>query len=642
MIAAVLLAAAWRAPAARRWPYLVGTLTSALFVVIVTPFVEEIGSHPIWTGPTIPVLGTARRDARGARERALPGAAARGRRARLRGLRAAPRSRPAARPARAGPAARRWPSRSRRASCRCSSAMRATSVSLCAAAASSSRPVRLLSPLLAGSLERGLNVAEAMEARGYGRPGRTRAPRPPWTGLDRVAVLGRGVRSSWWRCGSSRRRRPLASPTSRAAPVLDDVSLELGRGRARRAARAVGLREVDAPARARRARPALPRRRLRRARRRRRCSTRARREPARLAGTVASVFQDPEDQVVMAEVANEVAFGLENVGDRAGRDLAAGRRGARARRRRAPRRASDRRAVRRASCSASASRRRSRCARSCCCSTSRRRSSTPTRPRRSSTSIERLPCAVLVSEQRPARPLDARRPRPLHGRAAASSLDAPRDEAIAWLAERTGRSTCRTRRDVACRAARRLASPTATRSVLDGVSLEVRRGEIVALDRPERRRQDDAGARSPPGCSSRTRVEVEHAPRRVPRPGSRTAPRHRARARRGRARRRSGPRARARSRSSASPATSDRHPRDLSVGRARAARARGGARDRARAARARRADAWRRPGAQGGARRAAAVRGAAARHDRRHARSALGRRGRRPGRRAAVREGVRV
>src|SRR5207302_682575 len=39
-------------------------------------------------------------------------------------------------------------------------------------------PVRQLSPLLAGSLERGLNVAEAMEARGYGRPGRTRAPQP--------------------------------------------------------------------------------------------------------------------------------------------------------------------------------------------------------------------------------------------------------------------------------------------------------------------------------------------------------------------------------------------------------------------------------------------------------------------------------
>ena len=35
--------------------------------------------------------------------------------------------------------------------------------------------------------------------------------------------------------------------------------------------------------------------------------------PADLAGTVATVFQDPEDQVVMASVENEVAFGLENV-----------------------------------------------------------------------------------------------------------------------------------------------------------------------------------------------------------------------------------------------------------------------------------------------------------------------------------------
>ena len=36
--------------------------------------------------------------------------------------------------------------------------------------------------------------------------------------------------------------------------------------------------------------------------------------PAELAGTIASVFQDPEDQVVMARVENEVTFGLENVG----------------------------------------------------------------------------------------------------------------------------------------------------------------------------------------------------------------------------------------------------------------------------------------------------------------------------------------
>ena len=36
--------------------------------------------------------------------------------------------------------------------------------------------------------------------------------------------------------------------------------------------------------------------------------------PAELAGTVATLFQDPEDQVVLTRVAAEVSFGLENLG----------------------------------------------------------------------------------------------------------------------------------------------------------------------------------------------------------------------------------------------------------------------------------------------------------------------------------------
>jgi energy-coupling factor transport system permease protein len=52
---------------------------------------------------------------------------------------------------------------------------------------------RLLSPLMAGSLERGLNLAEAMEARGFGRPGRTRAPRPAWGPVDYAAILAGAV-----------------------------------------------------------------------------------------------------------------------------------------------------------------------------------------------------------------------------------------------------------------------------------------------------------------------------------------------------------------------------------------------------------------------------------------------------------------
>jgi len=46
----------------------------------------------------------------------------------------------------------------------------------------------LVSPLLAGSLERGLNLAEAMEARGYGRPGATRLPRARRTVWDATAL----------------------------------------------------------------------------------------------------------------------------------------------------------------------------------------------------------------------------------------------------------------------------------------------------------------------------------------------------------------------------------------------------------------------------------------------------------------------
>jgi energy-coupling factor transport system permease protein len=52
---------------------------------------------------------------------------------------------------------------------------------------------RLLSPLVAGSLERSLNLAESMEARGFGRPGRTRAPSPSWTSLDRLVLAGAGL-----------------------------------------------------------------------------------------------------------------------------------------------------------------------------------------------------------------------------------------------------------------------------------------------------------------------------------------------------------------------------------------------------------------------------------------------------------------
>ncbi len=187
VLGAVLLVVALRAPADRRWPYLVGTLVSALLVVVVTPFVETLGSHPLWVGPTIPVLGqldVTREELAGGLYQGLRLAAV-GLAFAVYALRVDHDRLLAA----AG-----WARRSTLAA-----ALATRLVPLLERDARDLRvalrgrrvelgPVRLLSPLLAGSLERGLDLAEAMEARGYGRSGRTRAPRPPWRGRDRGAM----------------------------------------------------------------------------------------------------------------------------------------------------------------------------------------------------------------------------------------------------------------------------------------------------------------------------------------------------------------------------------------------------------------------------------------------------------------------
>lgn len=199
-ICVMLLLALLHAPAQRRWPYVVGTAVSALFVVVLTPFVEQIGSHPIWTGPTVPVLGTL-----DVTHEELAGAAFQGLRLAAVGLSFAvyalqldhDRLLAGAGWARRSTlavalATRLLPTLERDAR-DLRTALKGRNVEL--------GGVRLLSPLLAGSLERGLNVAEAMEARGYSRPGRTRAPLPPRTNADYatfVAAIALVVVGALW------------------------------------------------------------------------------------------------------------------------------------------------------------------------------------------------------------------------------------------------------------------------------------------------------------------------------------------------------------------------------------------------------------------------------------------------------------
>jgi energy-coupling factor transport system permease protein len=189
-IAALLLLVCLRAPARRRL-YLVGALASGLAVVLVTPFVETIGTHVLWSGPTVPVLGhldVTREELsnglfQGLRLTAVALAFAAyalllDHDKLLQGARFARRSVLAV-----ALATRLMPTLERDAA-GLVEALRGRGVEVRGVRGRA----RLLAPLLAGSLERSLNLAEAMEARGFGRAGATRAPRPGWTARDRIAL----------------------------------------------------------------------------------------------------------------------------------------------------------------------------------------------------------------------------------------------------------------------------------------------------------------------------------------------------------------------------------------------------------------------------------------------------------------------
>ncbi len=217
--------------------------------------------------------------------------------------------------------------------------------------------------------------------------------------------------------------------------------------------------------------------------------------PAQLAGTVATVFQDPEDQVVMALAGNEVAFGLENLGVAPAEIL--------------PRAAA---ALARVGVAHLAARRTVELSggelqRVCLASalaleprlllldepTSQL---DPAGADAFLDAVSATGCAVVLSEHRVARAL-ALADRVLYVEEGRLLLDAPLDEACAWLSAHrpryagldavgSGASPLRAARSrellVALDAvsyAYRVGEP-----VLEGASLEVRRGEIVALEGP--------------------------------------------------------------------------------------------------------------------------------------------------------------
>jgi len=189
-IVVVLLVPCLRSPRRRLYLFGVGVSAGALFLL--TPWIENIGSHPFWPGPILPVIGeltVTREELRSAALAALRLAAV--------GLAFAVYALRVDHDSLLG--ASGWARRSslgvalatrlvptlERDAVGLVESLRGRGVVVEGARARA----RLLSPLLAGSLERGLNLAEAMEARGFGRAGRTRAPRPSWSRLDRLALV---------------------------------------------------------------------------------------------------------------------------------------------------------------------------------------------------------------------------------------------------------------------------------------------------------------------------------------------------------------------------------------------------------------------------------------------------------------------
>jgi energy-coupling factor transport system permease protein len=193
-IAVVLLAICLRAPAQHRGVYLFGALSTGLGVLLLSPFLWSSPEGTVlWEGPTIPVLGPLDVTTAELSEAALNGL-------RLTALalafsayallldhdRLVAAAGFARRSALAVALATRLVPTLERDAAGLVEALRGRGVEVTGVRGRG----RMLVPLLAGSLERSLNLAEAMEARGYGRPGATRSLQAPWGLAERAALTG--------------------------------------------------------------------------------------------------------------------------------------------------------------------------------------------------------------------------------------------------------------------------------------------------------------------------------------------------------------------------------------------------------------------------------------------------------------------
>lgn len=190
-IALVLLVVCLRAPRGGKAVYLYGAFATGLGVLVLSPFLHAEGTTVLWSGPTVPVLGVLDVTTEELQIAALNGL-------RLTAValaftayallldhdRLVAAASFARRSALAVALATRLVPTLERDAAGLRDALRGRGVVVAGARGHA----RLLSPLVAGSLERAAGLAEAMEARGFGRDGATRAPRPGWTWLDRAAV----------------------------------------------------------------------------------------------------------------------------------------------------------------------------------------------------------------------------------------------------------------------------------------------------------------------------------------------------------------------------------------------------------------------------------------------------------------------